>query len=358
MPPDLRPGRNIARRSVVLGTENKYREKLASFPRFELTFLPTPLVRARNFERALGPAAPQVWIKRDDMTGLAYGGNKSRKLEYLTGDALAKGATVLVSEGAAQSNHARQTAAAAAIASLRCVLVLDTRRGSELTGNLLLDRLLGADVRLVGSAEERKPEMARVVAGLESAGETSYLVPTGGSVPIGALGYVNCIVELQQQLDEFDLRPKRLYFPTGSQGTQAGLAAGAALFDVPFEVRGIAVESTSPELAAEGIPLTNETLALLGDDLHVGVENYVIDDGHVGAGYAIPTEDGMSAIGLLARTEAIVLDPVYTGKALAGLIADVRAGDFSPDDSIVFLHTGGGPSVFANLDAYAALLDS
>jgi 1-aminocyclopropane-1-carboxylate deaminase/D-cysteine desulfhydrase-like pyridoxal-dependent ACC family enzyme len=169
---------------------------------------------------------------------------------------------------------------------------------------------------------------------------------------------VNCIVELQQQLDEFDLRPKRLYFPTGSQGTQAGLAAGAALFDAPFEVRGIAVESMSPELAAEGIPLTNDTLALLGADLQVGVENYVIDDGHVGAGYAIPTEDGMAAIGLLARTEAIVLDPVYTGKALAGLIADVRAGDFSPDESIVFLHTGGGPSVFANLDAYAALLDS
>ena len=354
---NLQGCRIIARRRVVLGTENKYLDKLASFPRFELTFLPTPLDRARNFEDALGFGSPQVWIKRDDMTGLAFGGNKSRKLEYLTGDAVSKGATVLISEGAAQSNHARQTAAAAALAGLKCVLVLDTRRGSDLTGNLLLDRLLGAEVRLVDGSDQRKPELARMVAELESAGETPYLVPTGGSVPIGALGYVNCVVELQDQLDQIGLQPKRLYFPTGSQGTQAGLAAGALLFDAHYEVQGVAVEATNAELSAEAIPLTNETLTLLGSDLRVSEEDISIDDGQVGAGYAIPTDAGMEAIGLLARTEAVVLDPVYTGKALAGLIADVRAGAFEPDDTIVFLHTGGGPSVFANLDAYAALLD-
>lgn len=340
-----------------MGTENNYREALSAFPRFPLTFLPTPMQRARNFERALGPNAPQIYIKRDDMTGLAYGGNKSRKLEYLTGDALARGATVLISEGAAQSNHARQTAAAAAMAGLKCVLVLDTRRGSELTGNLLLDRLLGAEVRLVDGSDQRKPEMARAVAELEAKGERPYLVPTGGSVPIGALGYVHAVFELQNQLDDLGLAPARLYFPTGSQGTQAGLAAGALLADVSYEVRGVAVEDTWEKLAAEGAPLTNETLALLGSDLRVNREQIVIDDGHVGAGYAIPTDDGMEAIGLLARTEAIVLDPVYTGKALAGLIADVRAGEFRVDESIVFLHTGGGPSVFANLGAYTQLLD-
>jgi D-cysteine desulfhydrase family pyridoxal phosphate-dependent enzyme len=292
------------------------------------------------------------------MTGLAYGGNKSRKLEYLTGDAIAKGATVLISEGVAQSNHARQTAAAAALANLKCVLVLDTRRGSELTGNLLLDHLLGAEVRLVGNSAERKPEMERVVAELERTGESPYLVPTGGSVPVGALGYVNFVVELQDQLDDLGLQPKRLYVPTGSQGTQAGLAVGAFRLEASFEVCGVAVEGTSQELAAEGIPLTNETLALLGADVQVDPKNYIIDDRHVGEGYAIPTAEGMAAIGLLARTEAIVLDPVYTGKALAGLIADVRSGEFGPDDSLVFLHTGGGPSVFANLDAYTALFDS
>ncbi len=201
------------------------------------------------------------------MTGLTYGGNKSRKLEYLTGDALAWARRCSISEGAAQSNHARQTAAAAALAGLKCVLVLDTRRGAELTGNLLLDRLLGAEVRLVAGSDQRKPEMARVVAELEAAGERPYLVPTGGSVAIGALGYVHCVVELQGQLDELELRPRRLYFPTGSQGTQAGLAAGALLFDAPYEVRGIAVEGTTAELAAEGATLTNETLELMGSEL-------------------------------------------------------------------------------------------
>jgi len=340
-----------------LGTENKYLSKLASFPRFELTFLPTPLVRARNLEGALGARSPQIWIKRDDMTGLAYGGNKSRKLEYLTGDAIAKGATVLISEGAAQSNHARQTAAAAALSGLKCVLVLDTRRGSDLTGNLLLDRLLGAEVRLVERSAERKPVMAQVITELEAVGEIPYLVPTGGSVPIGALGYVNCVVELQGQLNELGLQPKRLYFPTGSQGTQAGLATGAVLFEAPYEVRGVAVEETTAALAAEGAPLTNETLALLGSAERVTPDEISIDDTQVGDGYAIPTQAGMEAIELLARTEAIVLDPVYTGKALAAMIADIRAGEISPEDAIIFLHTGGGPSVFANLDAYQTLLD-
>lgn len=341
-----------------LGTENKYREKLASFPRFELTFLPTPLARARNFERALGADSPQIWIKRDDMTGLAFGGNKSRKLEYLVGDALSQGATALISEGAAQSNHARQAAAAAAIAGLKCVLVLDTRRGSELTGNLLLDRLLGAEVRLVGDPDQRRPEMQRVADELRAAGEKPYLTPTGGSVPIGALGYVNFVAELQGQLDQHDLSPSRLYFATGSQGTQAGLMTGALLFDAPYEVRGVAVESTTAQLASEAIPLTNETLALLGCEARVTVGDVSIDETQVGAGYAVPTEPGMEAIALLARTEAIVLEPVYSGKALAGLIADVRAHRYSPRETLIFLHTGGGPSVFANLDAFATILDT
>ncbi len=314
-------------------------------------------MRARNLERALGEESPQIWIKRDDMTGLAFGGNKSRKLEYLTGDALETGATVLISEGAAQSNHARQTAAAAAIAGLKCVLVLDTRRGSELTGNLLLDELLGAEVRLVSGPDERKTEMRHVMATLEASGEKPYLIPTGGSVPVGALGYVQCVAELMEQIEDLGLSPKRLYFPTGSQGTQAGLIAGAVVCEAPFAIRGVAVEGTSGDLVAEAVPLTNETLAMLGSDRTLGGADIEIDDSHVGAGYAIPTDDGMAAISLLARTEAIILDPVYTAKAMAGLLADVKNGEFGPDDSIVYLHTGGGPSVFANLDAFQEMLD-
>ncbi|HET9659270.1 MAG TPA: D-cysteine desulfhydrase family protein [Thermomicrobiales bacterium] len=338
-------------------TEHNIWQRLEAFPRYPLTFLPTPLVRAGNLERALGDRAPQIWIKRDDMTGLAFGGNKSRKLEYLTGDAIDNGATVLISEGAAQSNHARQTAAAAAIAGLKCVLVLDTRRNAELTGNLLLDELLGADVHLVDGSGDRKTEMARVVELLETEGETPYSIPTGGSVPIGALGYVRCVAELMDQIGAHGIEPKRLYFPTGSQGTQAGLVAGALVFDAPFEIRGVAVEATTAELAQEALPLTNETLDLLGSDRRLELNEISIDDTQVGEGYAIPTNAGMAAIGLLARTEAIILDPVYTGKAMAALIADVRAGMFGPDDAIIYLHTGGGPSVFANLDAFAELLD-
>ncbi len=340
-----------------MGSEHKFLKRLQNYPRYPLTFLPTPLVRAHNLERSLGDHSPQIWIKRDDMTGLAFGGNKSRKLEYLVGDALAKGATVLISEGAAQSNHARQTAAAAAIAGLKCVLVLDTRRGSDLTGNLLLDELLGAEVHLVEKSEDRKTEMARVSTALEAKGEVPYLIPTGGSVPIGALGYVQCVDELMGQIREFGIAPRRLYFPTGSQGTQAGLAAGAIVFDAPFEVRGVAVEGTTAELVAEALPLTNETLALLGSDRTLGPDDISIDDGYVGDGYAIPTKGGMEAIALLARTEAIILDPVYTGKAMAGLLADVRAGEFGPDDAILYVHTGGGPSVFANLEAFRTMLE-
>jgi 1-aminocyclopropane-1-carboxylate deaminase/D-cysteine desulfhydrase-like pyridoxal-dependent ACC family enzyme len=274
------------------------------------------------------------------------------------GEALTKNATVLVTQGAAQSNHARQTAAAAALAGMRSVLVLDTRKGSALTGNLLLDHVLGADVRLVGAAEERGSGVQRVYDELIGAGETPYIIPTGGSVAIGALGYVRFTLELLQQLEALQISPASIYFATSSQGTQAGLAVGAALFNAPYEVHGVAVESTTQAMRAEAIPIANDTFELLGSDRRFQESAISIDDKHVGDGYAIPSRSGMEAIGLLARTEAIVLDPVYTGKAFAGLIFDVRAGRFGPDDAIVFLHTGGGPSVFANPDAYAELFDS
>jgi len=321
---------------------------LAIFPRYPLTTLPTPLQRARHLETALGPGTPRLYLKRDDLTGLAFGGNKARKLEYLVADALAQDATVLVTEGAVQSNHARMTAAAAVLAGLRCVLVLDARRGAEIQGNLLLDHLMGADVRIVAGRQERADLMARIGDDLRAAGERPYVIPTGGSVPRGALGYVAMVQELLDQLLAIGEAPRRLYFPTVSLGTQAGLAVGARAFSAPFEVLGIAVEGTTAELSDTGTPLAEATAELVGLDARFTPDDIRVDDRFVGPGYGIPTPEGMEAIRLLARTEAVFLDPVYTGKAMAGLLAHVRAGAFAPDDAVVFVHTGGGPSLFAH----------
>lgn len=321
--------------------------RLATFPRFPLAILPTPLQRARNLENALGASSPHIFIKRDDLTGLAFGGNKARKLEYLVADALAYGATALITEGAAQSNHARMTAAAARLAGLRCVLVLDARHGSAVVGNLLLDHLLGAEVRIVPDKAARAVEMERVAAELRAAGERPYLIPTGGSVPLGAAAYVAMVAELLSQLTDAGEAPSRLYFATGSQGTQAGLVVGARAFSAPFIVHGIAVERPVEKLVADCVALANATAALIDLDRRFSEADVAIDGGFVGDAYGVATDEGLEAIRLLVRTEAIFLDPVYSGKAMAGLLADVHAGRIARDASVVFLHTGGGPSVFA-----------
>lgn len=324
--------------------------RLAGFPRFPLTALPTPLTRARNLERALGQQSPRIYIKRDDLTGLAFGGNKARKAEYLLADAMTQGATVLVTEGAVQSNHARIVAAAAASAGLKATLVLDARRGSEVQGNLLLDHLLGADVRIVPDKPARAALMAAIGEELRAAGERPYLIPTGGSVPLGALGYVAFVHELLGQLLVVGETPSRLYFATSSQGTQAGLIVGARAFSAPFVPYGVAVEAPVEQLRTQCLPLVAATAELVGVRAGFDDQDVVIDGGFAGAGYASPTPEGLAAIRLLARTEAIFLDHVYSGKAMAGLIAHVRTGGLTADASVVFLHTGGGPSLFANRD--------
>ena len=321
--------------------------RLTTLPRYPLATLPTPLQRARNLEAALGPRCPRIYLKRDDLTGLAFGGNKVRKLEYLVADALANEATTLVTEGAAQSNHARITAAAAAIAGLRSVLVLDARHGSVVAGNLLLDHLLGAEVRIVADKAARTELMAAIGDELRAAGERPYLIPTGGSVPIGAAGYVTMVAELLGQLLTAAEAPSRLYFATGSLGTQAGLVVGARAFSAPLAVYGVAVEHPVEQLITDGMALANGTAALLGSDQRFTVADISIDGAFIGAAYGVPTEEGIEAIRLLARTEAIFLDPVYSGKAMAALISHARAGELDPNEAVVFLHTGGGPSLFA-----------
>jgi D-cysteine desulfhydrase family pyridoxal phosphate-dependent enzyme len=321
--------------------------RLATLPRYPLATLPTPLQRARNLEVALGPRCPRIYLKRDDLTGLGFGGNKARKLEYLLADALANDATILVTEGAVQSNHARITAAAAVIARLRSVLVLDARHGSDVAGNLLLDHLLGAQVRIVPDKAARSRLMASIGDELRAAGERPYVIPTGGSVPIGAAGYVAMVAELLAQLVTAGEDPSRLYFPTGSLGTQAGLVVGVRAFSAPFAVYGVAVEHPVEQLIADGVTLANGTAELLGISQRFSATDITIDGAFIGAAYGVPTEEGIEAIRLLARTEAVFLDPVYSGKAMAALISHARDGQLNPNEAVVFLHTGGGPSLFA-----------
>ena len=320
---------------------------LADLPRLQLAPLPTPLQRAANLERALGPHTPRVYLKRDDLTGLAFGGNKVRKLEFLLGDALAREATVVLTEGAVQSNHARATAAAATVAGLRAVLVLDTRHGEAVTGNHLLDQLLGAEIHLVADPATRHARLRELTAALDASGERAYAIPTGGSVPLGAAGYVAAAHELERQLAAPGERPVALYVASSSGGTLAGLAVGARQAGSSYELRGVAVEPVTERVAADTAALANATAELLADPVTITPAAVTPVTGFAGAAYGVPTADGTEAIQLLARTEGILLDPVYSGKAMSALLAEVRAGRYAPDDSVVFVHTGGGPALFA-----------
>ena len=279
--------------------------------------------------------------------GLAYGGNKARKLEFLVADAQRRGATILVTEGAVQSNHARMTAAAAVLAGMKCVLVLDTRHGTEVQGNLLLDHLLGAEVRFVPDGAARRATMATIGDELRAQDEVPYVITTGGSMPMGSLGYVLGTLELVTQFAELQESPTALYFGTGSEGTLAGFAVGAGTFSAPWRTIGVSVSESVADVRRIADELAQGTLELLGGG---SVASYEVLGDFVGQAYGIPTAAGMEALRLLARTEAIFLDPVYTGKAMSALVAHVREGRYSPDDAVVFVHTGGGPSLFVHKD--------
>jgi D-cysteine desulfhydrase family pyridoxal phosphate-dependent enzyme len=320
--------------------------KLNEIPRIDLCSLPTPLRRARNLEALLGEKSPRIWIKRDDLTGLAHGGNKSRKLEYLMAPAVSEGYTVVLTEGNVQSNHARMTAAAAAMCGLRCVLVLDARGGVEMQGNLLLDHLLGAEVVLIEPGVPRHAAMLDLARELEATEEKPYVIRVGGSTPLGALGYVRAITEMIEQFAALDIDPVRIYSPTGSQGTLAGLVVGAAIAGRDGWIEGVAVEDDEATLSADAAPIATGAAGLLGFDRHFVARDFSIEDRFVGEGYGIATETGLEAIAL-ARSEGIILEPTYTAKALAGLIGHIREGRFSAGDDVIYLYTGGSPSVFA-----------
>lgn len=320
-------------------------------PRFPLAHLPTPLEELPRLRDALqrgtaGRAVPPLLVKRDDQTGLAGGGNKTRKLEYLVADALRQGADTLVTAGAPQSNHCRQTAAAAARAGLAAVLVLGGRAPMLAGGNLLLDRLLGAGLIWAGE-RDRTEVMAEVAEKEVAAGHRPYIIPYGGSNAVGAWGYAVALAELLEQLEAAGRVAGHLVIATSSGGTQAGLVVGARALGYTGLIHGISIdqraETFRPQLAA----LARATARHASLDIDFIAEDFIVHDGYLGAGYGIVGEPEREAIALAARSEGLLVDPVYTGRALAGLVDLLRRGVVGGEEDVVFWHTGGLPAIFA-----------
>jgi L-cysteate sulfo-lyase len=320
---------------------------LARFPRVRLAHLPTPLELAPRLSEALDV---EIWIKRDDCTGLAGGGNKTRKLEFLLGAAMEAEADTLVTQGAVQSNHVRQTAAAAAAHGMACEIILEERTGSKAedyvwNGNVLLDRLLGANLRRVPGGTDMVAELERTAEEVRARGGRPYVIPGGGSNAIGALGYADCAREILVQADELDIIVDRIVHATGSAGTQAGLVAGLAVMGADVPVLGIGVRAPKDKQEANVLKLARETAALLGRPDAVTEAMVEADCDHVGEGYGLVDTGVIDALALAARTDGLILDPVYTGKAMKGLIALAAAGRFR-DERVVFVHTGGAQGLF------------
>jgi len=294
---------------------------------------------------------PQLFVKRDDQTGLAFGGNKTRKLETLCAAAQAEGADLLITAGAIQSNHCRQTAAAAAKLGMACTLVLVGEEPPLPSANLLLDGLLGAQVRWVAKAE-RDATLQTVFDEAKAAGRKPYLIPYGGSNQLGASAYAFALEEMMDQGPQ----PDWIVFASSSGGTQAGLLAGARLLGFGGQILGISVDETAEVLQPRVAQLAAETAALLGQPAEFSADEVLVNDSFLGGGYAVMGEPETEAIRLFARHEGLLVDPVYTGRAAAGLVDLVRKGFFAKSDKVLFWHTGGTPALFT--DSYQAKLAS
>ena len=322
---------------------------LARFPRVFLAHLPTPLEKMDRLSKELG--GPEIWIKRDDCTGLSTGGNKTRKLEFLMAEAQAMGADTVMTQGATQSNHARQTAAFAAKLGMGCHILLEDRTGSNdanynTNGNVLLDHLHGATTSKRAGGMDMQAEMEAVADKLRAEGRKVYLIPGGGSNATGALGYVNCAFELVSQANDRGLVIDHLVTATGSAGTQAGLITGLKAMNAQIPLLGIGVRAPKEKQEENVFNLALKTAEKLGCPDVVKRGDVVADCSYVGAGYGIPREDTLEAIRMFAELEAILLDPVYSGKGAAGLIDMCRKGKFKKGERVVFLHTGGSAALF------------
>ncbi len=322
---------------------------LARFPRHFLAHLPTPLERMDRLSKELG--GPEIWIKRDDCTGLSTGGNKTRKLEFLMAEAEAMGADMVMTQGATQSNHARQTAAFAARLGMGCHILLEDRTGSNdpnynHNGNVLLDHLHGATTEKRGTGLDMNAEMEALAETFRKSGRKVYTIPGGGSNPTGALGYVNCAFELVSQANDRGLVIDHIVTATGSAGTQAGLIVGLKAINAGIPLQGFGVRAPKAKQEEMVFALAGKTAEKLGCAGVVKREDVVADSDYVGPGYGIPRADTLEAIRMFAELEGILLDPVYSGKGAAGLIDYIRKGRYKKGERVVFLHTGGAAALF------------
>lgn len=329
---------------------------ISRFGRVRVAHLPTPIEPLDNLSAELG--GPRIWIKRDDCTGLATGGNKTRKLEFLVADALAQDADTLITIGATQSNHVRQTAAIAGKFGLRCHILLENRAQSNdpdfnENGNVLLNRLYGAEITVHERGSDMKALASALADRLRGEGRTPYIIPVGGSNPVGVLGYIDAAIEADAQFKALGVTIDQAIHATGSCGTQAGLVLGYESLGGSVPVLGICVSQPKDVQEANVLALVRESEAYLGLGEVAGAAAVHANSDYVGEGYGIPTPGMVEAVKLLARSEAILLDPVYSGKAMAGLIDLVRKGAFADARNILFWHTGGSAALFG----YGAAFD-
>jgi len=327
--------------------------QLSKFARVSLAHLPTPLEHLPRLSEHLG--GPDIYVKRDDCTGLATGGNKTRKLEFSMGEAVEQGADTIITVGAIQSNHVRQTAAAACKLGMACEVLLEHRIGHPTktyttSGNVFLDRIFGANLREYPGGTDFDVEMDAVAAEVRANGGTPYIIPGGASNTVGALGYVGCGIELLEQFSEQGLTIDHLVTATGSAGTHAGLAVGLRGSGSDLPILGIGVNAPQDVQEERVYDLAVETADLVGAPGCVAREDIIADCNYIGPGYGEPTESMNEAVLMLARFEGLLFDPVYSGKALAGMIDYVRQGRFIKGQKIVFLHTGGSAGLFAYAD--------
>jgi L-cysteate sulfo-lyase len=328
---------------------------LARFPRRFIAHLPTPLERMDRLTKELG--GPEIWIKRDDCTGLSTGGNKTRKLEFLMAEAELEGADMVITQGATQSNHARQTAAFAAKIGMDCHILLEDRTGSNDTnynhnGNVLLDHLHGATTEKRAGGSDMQAEMEKTAARMRAEGRKVYIIPGGGSNPTGALGYVNCAFEMLAQVNNSGTKIDHIVTATGSAGTQAGLIVGLKAMNAQIPLLGIGVRAPKEAQEANVFKLACATADKLGCSGVVQRDDVVANTDYVGEGYGIPTQSGMEAIQMFAELDSILLDPVYSAKGAAGFIDLIRKGYFKKGERVIFLHTGGSAALFGYTKAF------
>ena len=320
---------------------------LEKFERIKLGHFPTPIEYLKNITKYLG--GPNIFIKRDDCTGLATGGNKTRKLEFLIPEAIKNKAELVVTVGAVQSNHARQTAAACALVGLKCLIILEQRlkdppESYMKSGNVFLNKIFGAEIKVCPKNENVSKYTEKLIKDIKSKGTNIYFIPGGGSNPVGALGYVECLNEIIQENNKYNF--SQIVHATGSAGTQAGLLAGRKYFNCDIPVIGICVRHKKDIQVDKVYTEAKKTCEKLRCDI-LNKSDVIVHDEYIGSGYGEPTEEMKEATKLLARKEAILLDPVYSGKAFAGLIGLIKNKKFTKDDNVLFIHTGGAVSLSA-----------